>query len=108
MLIAIGLQVIVKAPIMACWAICKIAGKNYQWSIATAIVVAVILILISIVIKIALPKFRKVQLLTDNINRVTRENLKGIRVVRAYNAEDYQEYKFKNAIEELTNTQMFT
>ena len=108
MLIAIGLQVIVKAPIMACWAICKIAGKNYQWSIATAIVVAVILILISIVIKIALPKFRKVQLLTDNINRVTRENLKGIRVVRAYNAEDYQEYKFKNANEELTNTQMFT
>lgn len=108
MIVAIGLQVIVKAPIMAFWAICKIAGKNYQWGIATAIVVAIILLLIFVIVKIALPKFRKVQALTDNINRVTHENLKGIRVVRAYNAEAYQEYKFKNANEELTYTQMFT
>ncbi len=108
MLIAIGLQVIIKAPIMAVWAICKIAGKNYQWSIATAIVVAILLIMIIILVLIALPKFRKIQSLTDNMNRVTRENLKGIRVVRAYNAEDYQEYKFKNANAELTNTNMFT
>ena len=108
MLIAIGLQVIIKAPIMATWAIIKIAGKGYEWSIATIITVAIILLLISIIVKIVLPKFRKIQTLTDNLNRVTRENLKGIRVVRAYNAEDYQEYKFKNANEDLTNTHMFT
>ena len=108
MFIAIGLQVIVKAPIMATWAIIKIAGKGYEWSIATIITVAIILLLISIIVKIVLPKFRKIQTLTDNLNRVTRENLKGIRVVRAYNAEDYQEYKFKNANEDLTNTHMFT
>ena len=107
MLIAIGLQVIIKAPIMATWAIIKIAGKGYEWSIATIITVAIILLLISIIVKIVLPKFRKIQTLTDNLNRVTRENLKGIRVVRAYNAEDYQEYKFKNANEDLTNTHMF-
>ena len=108
MLIAIGLQVIIKAPIMATWAIFKIAGKGFEWSIATIITVAIILLLISIIVKIVLPKFRKIQTLTDNLNRVTRENLKGIRVVRAYNAEDYQEYKFKNANEDLTNTHMFT
>lgn len=108
MLVAIGLQVIIKAPIMAVWAICKIAGKSFEWSIATAVVIAVILLMIITLVVVALPKFRKVQKLTDNINRVTRENLKGIRVVRAYNAEAYQEYKFKNANEELTNTNMFT
>ena len=108
MLIAIGLQVIIKAPIMATWAIFKIAGKGFEWSLATIITVAIILLLISIIVKIVLPKFRKIQTLTDNLNRVTRENLKGIRVVRAYNAEDYQEYKFKNANEDLTNTHMFT
>ena len=108
MLLAMGLQMIVKAPIMAVWAIYKIAGKSYQWSVATAIVILIILIMIVIVIKIALPKFRKVQTLTDNINRVTRENLKGIRVVRAYNAENYQEHKFKCANDDLTDTQMYT
>lgn len=106
--IALGLQVIVKAPIMAIWAIFKIAGKGYEWSIATIITVATIMLLIFILIKIVLPKFKKIQKLTDNINRVTRENLKGIRVVRAYNAEEYQEYKFKCANEELTDSHMFT
>lgn len=108
MLIAIGLQVIVKAPIMAIWAIFKIVGKGYEWSIATIITVATIMLLIFILIKIVLPKFKKIQKLTDNVNRVTRENLKGIRVVRAYNAEEYQLYKFKSANEELTNNNMFT
>ena len=108
MIIAIGLQIIVKAPIMATWAIIKIAGKGFEWSIATIITVLIILLLISIIIKIVLPRFKKIQTLTDNLNRVTRENLKGIRVVRAYNAEEYQEHKFKCANEELTNTHMFT
>ena len=108
MIIAIGLQIIVKAPIMATWAIIKIAGKGFLWSLATIITVLIILLLISIIILIVLPKFKKIQTLTDNLNRVTRENLKGIRVVRAYNAEEYQEHKFKNANEELTNTHMFT
>ena len=108
MIIAIGLQIIVKAPIMATWAIIKIAGKGFEWSLATIITVLIILLLISIIIKIVLPRFKKIQTLTDNLNRVTRENLKGIRVVRAYNAEEYQEHKFKCANEELTNTHMFT
>ena len=108
MIIAIGLQIIVKAPIMATWAIIKIAGKGFEWSLATIITVLIILLLISIIIKIVLPRFKKIQTLTDNLNRVTRENLKGIRVVRAYNAEEYQEHKFKSANEELTNTHMFT
>ena len=108
MIIAIGLQIIVKAPIMATWAIIKIAGKGFEWSLATIITVLIILLLISIIIKIVLPRFKKIQTLTDNLNRVTRENLKGIRVVRAYNAEEYQGHKFKSANEELTNTHMFT
>ncbi len=108
MIIAIGLQIIVKAPIMATWAIIKIAGKGFEWSLATIITVLVILLLISIIIKIVLPRVKKIQTLTDNLNRVTRENLKGIRVVRAYNAEEYQEHKFKSVNEELTNTHMFT
>lgn len=107
MLMALGLQVMVKAPIMAVWAIYKIAGKNFYWSLATAITVAIILLVIIIIIVLALPKFRKIQTLTDNINRVTRENLKGIRVVRAYNAEEYEKEKFDKANKELTYTQMF-
>ena len=107
MLIALGLQVMVKAPIMAVWAICKIAGKNFYWSLSTIIAVSIILLVIIIIIKLALPKFRKIQMLTDNLNRVTRENLKGIRVVRAYNAEDYEKNKFDEANKDLTYTQMF-
>ena len=107
MLMALGLQVMVKAPIMAVWAIYKIAGKNFYWSLSTAITVAIILLVIIIIIVLALPKFRKIQTLTDNINRVTRENLKGIRVVRAYNAEEYEKEKFDKANKELTYTQMF-
>ena len=107
-LIAIGLQMIIKAPILAVWAIIKILGKNWQWSLATGIAVLVLLILVTILIILVLPKFELIQKLIDNLNNVTRENLSGIRVVRAFNAEKYQEDKFSEANLELTNTQLFT
>ena len=107
-LIAMGLQVIIKAPIMAIWAISKISGKSYEWSIATSGAIVILLIMILLIVLVALPKFKKIQMLTDNLNRITRENLTGIRVVRAYNAEDFQEEKFENANTVLTDTHLFT
>lgn len=85
--IVMGLQMLIKAPIMAVWAICKINSKSWQWTTATAVAVLVLIIVVGICMVLTLPKMRKLQGLTDNINRVTRENLTGIRVVRAYNAE---------------------
>lgn len=108
MLITMGLQVIIKAPIMAVWAITKILGKGVEWSIATGVTLAVLLTIITIIMVSVMPKFRKMQALTDNLNRVTRENLTGLRVIRAYNAESYQEAKFEGANEELTGTQLYT
>jgi len=108
MLIVIALQLVIKAPIMAVWAITKIAGKGYEWSMATAVAVLVILVMVSILMVFVIPKFKKMQTLTDNVTRVTRENLTGLRVVRAYNAEDYQGKKFEKANKELTDTQLFT
>lgn len=107
MLVAMGLQMMIKAPIMAVWAITKIATKSWQWTASTAVAVVLLLILISIIVSLAMPKFKKAQFLTDNLNRVTRENLTGIRVVRAYNAEKYQEQKFENANEELTANNLY-
>ncbi|MBQ3546177.1 MAG: ABC transporter ATP-binding protein [Lachnospiraceae bacterium] len=107
MLIVMGLQVLIKAPITAIWAICKISGKSYEWTLSTAIAVVVLLAVVGICVCIAMPKFRMLQRLTDDMNRVTRENLTGLRVVRAYNAEDYQEEKFKKANDELTNTHLY-
>ena len=107
MLIAMGLQAMIKAPIMATWAIIKISGKNSAWSIATAFGVVVLLITILIIMSLVFPKFKLVQKLTDNLNRITRENLTGIRVIRAFNAEDYQQKKFENANEKLKNLQLF-
>lgn len=107
MLISMGLQVMIKAPIMAIWAITKISSKSWQWTSSTAAAIAGLLLLICIATIFALPRFRKVQKLTDNLNRVTRENLSGIRVVRAYNAESYQEEKFRQANEELTRNNLF-
>ncbi len=107
-LIAMGLQVIIKAPIMAIWAITKISGKSYEWSLATSGAIALLIFMILIIVLVALPKFKKIQRLTDNLNRITRENLTGIRVVRAYNAEKYEEKKFDKANVELTNTHLFT
>lgn len=107
MLVAMGLQVMIKAPIMAVWAISKISTKSWQWTAATGASVAFLMVIILIVILLAMPRFRKIQVLTDNLNRVTRENLTGVRVVRAYNAERYQEEKFEQANEELTGNNLF-
>jgi len=106
--IAMGLQLIIKAPITAAWAITKIAGKGLEWTMETGIAVLVLLAMISLLMIFVLPKFRMMQTLIDNMNRVTRENLTGLRVVRAYNAEDYQEAKFDRANEELTGTHLYT
>ena len=108
MFIAMGMQVIVKAPILAVWAICKILSRNWQWSAATAVAVGVMVAMLLVILIAVFPKFRLVQKLTDNLNGVTRENLTGVRVVRAYNAEEYQQKKFEKANLELTKTQLFT
>jgi ATP-binding cassette subfamily B protein len=107
MLIAMGLQVIIKVPIMASLAISKIAGKNIYWTNATIFSVILLVIFIGILIIIVFPKFNLVQKLTDNLNRITRENLTGIRVIRAFNAESYQQRKFESANNELTNLHLF-
>ena len=91
MIIAMGLQILIKAPIMAIWAISKISNKSYEWTAATAGAVIILILIVSVVLSLALPRFKRIQTLTDNLNRVSRENLTGIRVVRAYNAEKYQE-----------------
>ena len=108
MLVVMGLQLIVKAPITAVWAITKIAGKGFEWSIVTGVAVMIVLMMVTFLMIFVMPKFKKMQTLTDNITRVTRENLTGLRVVRAYNAEGYQENKFESANKELTDTQLFT
>lgn len=107
MVIVLGLEILLKAPVTAVWAICKIAGKSSQWTFSTAVAVLILLVLVGTCVSITLPKFKILQKLTDNLNRVTRENLTGLRVVRAYNAEKYQEAKFEQANEELRNTQLF-
>ena len=107
MFISMGLQMLIKAPITAVWAILKILGKNYRWSIATFIAVVVMLSVIGTLMLIVLPRFKIVQKLIDNINDKTRENLTGVRVIRAFNAEKYQEGRFEEGNEKLTNTQMF-
>lgn len=108
MIIALGLQVIIKAPILAVWAIIKIAGKGTEWTAATAFFVLFLIIVLSIVFSLATPKFRRMQWLTDAVNRITRENLTGLRVVRAFNAEPYQQERFEAANADLTGTQLFT
>ncbi len=108
MLIVLGLQVILRAPIMAGMAIGKIADKNSAWTLTTGIAVLLLLTVITVCISLALPKFKKLQRLTDDLNRVTRENLTGLSVVRAFNAEDYQQKKFEAVNTEFTNTHLFT
>lgn len=105
-LIAMGLQAIIKAPITAVWAVTKILGKSWQWTAVTGGGVVILLIVIAVVILYAVPRFKKVQRLTDNLNLVTRENLTGLRVVRAYNGETYQEKKFERANAALTDTNL--
>lgn len=103
---AMGLMIMIRAPIMAVWAIMKILDKNWEWTVATAVAVVAIVTVISVIMIYAIPRFKRIQGLTDNVNRVTRENLAGIRVVRAYNAESYQEEKSEEANRELTDTNL--
>ncbi len=105
--IGMGMQVLMKAPIMATWAVIKIVNKNLKWSLLTALSVLILLITVFIILIIVMPKFKKVQKLTDKVNGVTRENLTGIRVIRAFNAEKFQENRFDTVNTELTNTQLF-
>ena len=107
MFISMGLQLLIKAPVTAIWAVTKILNKNITWSAVTAVAVIILLVTILTLMLIVMPRFKKVQKLTDKLNGVTRENLTGIRVVRAFNAEKYQEDKFAKVNDELTNTQLF-
>ena len=107
MLIGMGLQLLVKAPITAVWAITKIVNKSWQWSLVTSIAVLILLSIIITLIIVVMPKFKIVQKLIDKINNVTRENLNGLRVIHAFNAEKYQEEKFQEVNDKLTNQQLF-
>lgn len=107
MFISMGLQLLIKAPVTAIWAVTKILNKNIAWSAVTAVAVIILLVTILALMSIVMPRFKRVQKLTDKLNGVTRENLTGIRVVRAFNAEKYQEDKFSKVNNELTNTQLF-
>ncbi len=107
MFLAMGMQMLVKAPITAVWAITKILDKSWEWSTATAITVVLLLSIVITIMAIVVPRFKIIQKLTDRLNDVTRENITGIRVVRAFNAEKYEEKKFKKANDDLTDTQIF-
>ena len=107
MLIVMGLQMLIKAPIMAVWAICKISNKQWEWTLTTGIAVVILLAVVGTCLMLVTPKFKKIQFLTDDLNRVTRENLTGLSVVRAYNAESYQEKKFEHANDALTGINLF-
>ena len=107
MVIAMGLQLLIKAPITVIWAITKILNKGWQWSVATGVGVVVLMLTVGILTVIVMPRFKIVQKLIDKINGVTRENLTGIRVVRAFNAEEYQQEKFEEVNTRLTNQQLF-
>lgn len=106
--VAMGCQAIIKAPITAVWAVIKIAGKSWQWTAVTSVAVLVLIAMLSVIITLTTPRFKIMQKLTDRLNLVTRENLTGIRVVRAHNAEDYQLRKFEKANQEITSTNLFT
>ena len=108
MLIVMGLQMLIKAPILAVWAICKISSKEKAWTFSTAVAVIILVAVVSVCVSVTMPKFKRLQKMTDDLNRVTRENLNGLRVVRAYNAERYQEKKFEEANRSLTDTHLFT
>lgn len=108
MCVTMGLQAIIKAPIMAVWAIVKIVGKGWEWTAVTGGAVLILVLMLGIIIALTMPKFKSIQKYTDNLNRVTRENLTGLRVVRAYHAENYQEARFEKANNDLTQNNLFT
>ena len=107
MFVIIGLQALVRSPIMAVWAISKIAGKNGTWTAATAIAVVFLLILLGVIMGLAMPKMMRMQRITDDLNRVTREHLGGLRVIRAYRAQPFHTKRFEKTNDELTDTNMF-
>ena len=108
MLISMGLQMMIKAPITAIWAITKILNKSFEWSMLTGIALAIVLVSVATLMVIVIPKFKLIQKLTDSVNNSIRENITGIRVIRAFNAEKYQENKFNDINTELTGVQLFT
>ncbi|MDE6425116.1 MAG: ABC transporter ATP-binding protein/permease [Ruminococcus sp.] len=108
MLIAMGMQMMIKAPVTAIWAIVKISDSSVEWTTAVFVCVAVIIVTISLLVGLAYPKFKQIQKLTDNLNDVTRENISGVRVVRAFNAEKYQEKKFDKVNDDITKNHLFT
>lgn len=107
-LLAMGLQMIIKAPILAIWAICKISNTSVEWTSSVVICVCIILVTISVLVSLVYPRFKRIQLLTDDLNDKARENISGVRVVRAFNAEAYQEKKFDDVNKEITSTHLFT
>lgn len=106
-LFSMGIRMIVRAPVMAIMALCKIVSSDISWTLATVGAVVFLVVMILVIVVVAVPKFRKIQTLTDNLNRVTREGLTGTRVVRAFNAEDYQEKKFEKVNTDMTNNDLF-
>jgi ATP-binding cassette subfamily B multidrug efflux pump len=108
LLITMGMVSVVKAPIMAVWAITKIANKNAEWTMATGVAVVILFVLIAVVLGLCVPKFKRIQSLTDDVNRVTREDLTGLKVIRAYNNADYQTNKFEQVNDTLTNNNLYT
>lgn len=105
---SMGIQMLFKAPIMSIWAICKISRTDVRWTYATIICVVIIVICVGILVALCLPRFKKIQKLTDDLNNITRENVSGVRVVRAFNAETYQEEKFEQVNQKITKTNLFT
>ena len=108
MMIVMGLQVFIKAPILAIWAICKMSVTSVEWTLATAIAVAIIAVMVVLLVILCFPRFRVIQKLTDRLNNVTRENVSGVRVVRAFNAEAYQEQKFEDVNDAIVKNHLFT
>lgn len=108
MLVSMGMQMMIKAPITAVWAITKIVNKSWEWSAATAVTVVILLSIVAVLMVLVVPRFKIIQRLTDKLNSLTRENITGIRVVRAFNAESYQQRKFENRNDELTRVQIFS
>lgn len=105
--VSMGMQAMVKAPILAVWSVIKILNKSWQWSVAIGVAVGFLLLMVTVIVLFAVPKFKKIQTMTDDMNRITRENLTGIRVIRSANAEEYQNKKFESNNEKLTRTNLF-
>ena len=108
MFLGMGLQLLIKSPITAVWAVTKILNKSWEWSTITGITVLILLSVVVVLIAVVVPKFKIIQKLTDKINNVTRENITGVRVIRAFNAENYQENKFSKVNKDLMSTHLFT